>query len=323
MNNWEIFKQVKINRNLTIYDTHTHPEEILGLQIKNKTSSGYLKKDDPSLLEIMEFNKLSLFILDKLFIHAPKYIESEIAKKYSNSTEENFMKTLDDAMIGRAVIIPVCFDTNKMICNNYKSNRFIKLGSIDINNIHVDNIFNELKFLKENNNIQGIKLHPNIGKFFPFPSRNSSDIETKLMILIESINKLKLYVLIHGGLSYIKKENYFVKVEYSLLENFFDSQKKVSLFDLIKTPIIIAHLGHYNISSMSVSDIKIILDNYNHVYFDTSGVGPKMITEFLNTFGHDKVVFGSDHKYYSIKNSIDILLKSIVNYKKDQIENII
>lgn len=305
------------------YDTHIHPEEVLGGNKKYVCDSCH-HTHVPSLLERLDFAPFSLRILRALFFYAPKYIISEIRKKYDHDTDIG--KELEKAGIERGVIVPVAPINNcRDFLSRHTSDCFIPLGSLDIKNIVKENIQTELQFLVDTHHIKGVKLHPNIQEFYPCPYRNDDELQEKLLVYYKAINELGLYVLIHGGISYTHpdtNQEQFQETNFGSWQNFFDKSddKEKSFFSLIQTPIVVAHLGHYNLTSVDFSSYKKILETYTHLYFDTAGVGSHVIKEYLEKTGElglSRLVFGSDALYFDIQASIDRVIFSLEEKVKE------
>lgn len=299
------------------YDTHIHPEEVLGGGKKSGCCQSS-HTQDPSLLEKLDFRPFALAILRVLFFYIPSYIVSEINKKYGHAFD--IQEELKKSSIEQGTIVPVspinnCHD----FLSRHTSDCFIPLGSLDIKNIKKENIRTEVESLVSKYHIVGVKLHPNLQEFYPCPYRNDDELKEKLLVYYEVISSLNLYVLIHGGISYTHpadNQNEFIETNFALWQNFFDDSgdTEKSFFSLVQTPIVVAHLGQYNLLSVNFSSYKHLLENYSHLYFDTAGVGSYVIKDYLEETGElglSRLVFGSDALYFDIQASIDRVISSL------------
>lgn len=306
------FNDVKSRNKFTVFDTHVHPFDVIGACGKSCTDIEPQGINEPSLLERLDFRPLSLTVLHYLFSYAPGYIKKNICNNFSTNNYDSLIHEMNISSVDCSVVIPVepivSIDQFTPYLN---SDRFVIMGSIDINSIDISNIEEELLRQKAEYKIRGIKLHPNIQGFYPIPSHNSAVIAEKLTLLYEIVNRLKLYVLFHSGVSYLPHAGRFEKVSYARLENFFDKEKNV--FDLISVPVVLAHLGSYNIKSPNNRLLNKIFQDYDHVYLDTAGVSSRLISEIINEANSDKIMFGSDAKYFDINYSIYRILMSLQN----------
>lgn len=304
------FNDIKARNKFIVYDTHVHPLEVIGACDKKCINKEAYIAGGPSLLERLDFRPLALTLLGILFRWAPGYIKKNICHNFTTNNYDNLIREMDMAGVDFSVVVPVePFVSVDEFTPYLKSSRFVPIGSIDIQSIDIDNIEKELLRQKREYKIQGIKLHPNIQKFYPIPSHNGTVIAEKLVKLYEAVNKLKLYVLFHSGVSYLPHAGGFEKVSYAILENFFD--KNGNLFDLISVPVVLAHLGSYNVKVPNNHLLNKIFQQYDHVYLDTAGVSSGFISKILSDTTCDKIIFGSDAKYFDIKYSIYRILKSL------------
>lgn len=306
------FGDIKARNGIIIYDTHIHPFDVLGVCDKKPVNSIERAESEPSLLEKLNFNPLALSILDALFLGAPWYIKKNICTNFATDNYSKLIREMDNTNVDRGVIVPIApFVGVDTLTPYMNSNRFSILGTIDIHNIGIDGIEKELLRQIKEYKIQGIKLHPNIQRFYPIPSHNEEELAEKLVRLYESVNKLKLYVLFHSGISYLPSGGGFEKVLYAVLENFFDKNK--NLFDFLSVPIVLAHLGSYNIKVPNNDLLNKVFQQYDHVYLDTAGVNSSFIDKLINKTTSEKIIFGSDAGYFDIKHSVYRILRSLQN----------
>jgi predicted TIM-barrel fold metal-dependent hydrolase len=331
MNKVSINPQIKkiLDKGLHVYDIHTHIDDIISGNKNRETCEFHQHKDtylEPSLLEKLDFKPTALRILFFLFKYFPFYIKKQIRKNFLSNSYYQLKKQMDECGVSRSVILPTtAIDINK---EDYDKNSdyLIFFGSIDIHKTDKENIRGILLNQIDKYKIKGIKLHPNIQKYYPHPSRNNKEISDKLIELYKIINDLKLVVLIHSGISFLPDVNNFSKYDYANLEYFYPIDKKGdNFFSLIHNPIILAHLGCYNSLSRDFSKQKYILRKYNNVYLDTSGQGSYMIKCCIDQCGElalDRLIFGSDALYFNMPLAMDhtivALSKSLGNISLDE-----
>lgn len=303
---FQYFLDLKKEQNLRYLDTHVHPVDVFGFS----SPCDYHKYVGAvSLLEKMKFNRLSLHLLEQAFYWFPDYVRDRIKACYSGINQEILLSEMEKAGIDYAVLVPTGVVTTKAIADFSVAPNFLRLGTVDLHGIKIEDMEEEIKQQIKHYLIKGIKLHPNLQGFYPLPDYNSPEIRVKLLKLYELVTKHGLYVLFHGGISFIPRQKGFVRVEYARLENFLGRNGGKSVFDLILTPIILAHLGNYNVPTPNFELLHNIVEKYPHVYFDTSGINPAHIGAFIETNGIYRIVFGSDSQYFNLKHSIYLVLR--------------
>jgi predicted TIM-barrel fold metal-dependent hydrolase len=297
---------IKKRSSLKFYDAHTHPNEVLGV---NKNCCERRNKT-PSLVEILEYNVFILTVLKFFFRYFPSFITKSINFNFSGVSKIDFLDDMQATGIDVSAVLPVLPNTDVDSFKDFvHHDNFVVLGSIDIHSIDETNIEQEIKRQVAEFGILGIKLHPNIQKFYPIPDMNGEVLCKKLKILYSTINKYNLYVHFHAGTSYLPSSSRYKKHEYGKIENFFKDNFKSTVFDYIETPVIIAHLGNYNLSYPDFKYTDELIKRYNNISFDTAGVSPYLVKKFINRYGLGKFVFGSDALYFNLKHSLVLMLE--------------
>ena len=315
----EVFKkflELKNKTGATFYDTHVHPMEVFG--IEDRQQKGHYNKNiySPSLLEKLKYSNFSLSVLRLLFYFTPQYIRGEISKKFVHTDQDFLLRELGLAGINKATLLPVYpYAKPEKIYSDFKSEKFIHLGSLNLD-LSTDEIKQSLQQQIDRYSIVGLKLHPNIQNFYPIPELNDVYIREKLEKAISVAKDKSLYLLFHGGLSFAPEKNSFVKKEYALIDNFLNHT------DFLKTlgvPIVIAHLGFYNVKNPNIKKLGSLMEIPN-LYFDTAGVNSKYVEEFLNLFGPDRLIFGSDAPYFNMRYNLTMVLSAIHKFNKAEFE---
>lgn len=312
MENKDLFKlffKIKKEQSIEIIDTHVHPLDVLGVHAPVSPQIAQIKKD-PSLLERLEYSRMALYALKGLFYLAPNYIKNTIKKDFIGFNQKNLLHEMNEAGVDKAVLVPIePFARFPDIARPYNSKKFILVGSINPHTVNYEDIELYINDQIKTFGIKGLKLHPNIQNFFPRPSKNSLEIGEKLKKIYQIAEKCKLYLLFHGGTSYLFHQDK-IKNTHALLKNFCDENGRSEIFDL-NIPIIIAHGGHYNIYKINFSLLHKISSRYKNIFFDTAGLNPYTLAKIIENTGEERIVFGSDANYFKMKFQVGLVLKSL------------
>ncbi len=315
---FEKYQNIKKDTGLSFYDTHIHPHDVFGLAKAEKVSFGEkIKVSGPTLLEKLKYSNSALSLLGFLFRNTPGYITREIKKSFPVISEQKLLEVLSASLIDSAVLVPIYPKVSPYeLYKSFSSSKFIRLGSADFSLNEID-LEKDLGQQLNMHSIKGIKLHPNIQSFYPEPSRNNITVESKLKVVYQFANKNNLYLLFHGGISYVPTGFSYERREYALLNRFFSGRK--SFLADINVPVVIAHLGIYNIKE---PDFKIIrrISEFENVHFDTAAVNPKYILNYLNYFTPKKLVFGSDTLYFNLKYNLEMFLRTLYAHSDSKFE---
>jgi len=315
----EVFKkflELKNKTGVTFYDTHVHPMEVFGIEDKQQKDRSSENIYDPSLLEKLKYSNFSLSILRLLFCLTPQYIRGEISKKFIHTNQDFLLRELELAGINKAILLPVYpYAKPEKIYNDFKSEKFIHLGSLNLD-LNASEIKQSLQQQIDKYSIVGLKLHPNIQNFYPIPELNDVYTREKLEKAVAVAKDKSLYLLFHGGLSFAPEKNGFVKKEYALIDNFLNH---TNFLKTLGVPIVIAHLGFYNVKNPNIKKLGSLIEIPN-LYFDTAGVNPKYVEEFLNLFGPDRLIFGSDAPYFNMRYNLIMILGAIYEFDNEEFE---
>lgn len=202
-------------------------------------------------------------------------------------TASSLFSSLKEAGIQRGVLLPVAFrpdtvaDVNRFAFS-LESPDFLSLAAI-----HPDSpdVLEQLAELKHRG-VKGIKLHPELQGFFLE--------DPKYLPIYHKIGELGLITVIHSGLSFSHRYAQCTPKNYLLAAAAFHG-----------APVVLAHMGGTRITH---EERALILDL--PIYIDTS-ISNLLLPEdyfkrFLDAFGTERVLFGSDFPY--------ALPKEIVSY---------
>lgn len=219
-----------------------------------------------------------------------------------NGTLNDLIKGMNDNNISKSVTLPVATKPEQVeIINkgaaNLKNDKIIPFGSL---HPLTDNFIEEINFLK-NNNIKGVKLHPEYQQFM-------AD-DKNMYPLYDELSSNGMVVLFHAG-----KDPWPVVCKGGYPERL----KKVSQ-DFPSLKIVAAHMGGWQLWE----DVLKILAGEN-LYFDTSAtlneLSPELFIKIINKQGCDKILFGTDSPWFSQKENIEFIDSLKINSeKKDRI----
>ncbi len=318
----DLFKKylaIKKSTGAVFYDSHVHPFEVFGLKKEGKEIELPVNSStfSPTLLEKLKFNDVSLLILQGLFRFFPKYIRGEIRKSYRPSGDKILQTLLSNAGIDKATLVPIYPEASPHdIYKVFTDKTAIRLGSVNFS-LSETELIRDLENQLSTYKIRGIKLHSNIQSFYPNPSENEELLALKLRATYNYAEKNGLYLLFHGGRSFIPENSIFQKKEFALPKHFITALKES--LNTIRVPIIIAHLGVYNIPSPHIDDLRPLIEHDN-VYFDTAGVNPKHAVNFLKLYGSKRLIFGSDAQYFNCKHAVVLLLGALNKFNPSDFE---
>lgn len=320
----EILKKVKTIKARTqcrIIDTHVHPGDVMGVvHYQEPNIVPTAKKDflQPGPMEFLNYGSIEKLGTALFFRIAPKGVEQIIKDTYCCISPKRILDEMDVALIDRAIFLPIApwFPTESAV-SCVVSSRMSTLGSINIHAIKEEEIKEKIHDMVVQFGIRGLKLHPNLQGFLPQPKDNPPALGAKLKTLYATAEQEKLYILFHGGISFLPN---FIHPKYNSqtrsrtfgkLSNFCNEQGRSELFEKYQVPIVIAHLGHYGIPFPNYRLIKTIVNRFSNVYFDTSGVSPSVIAHSLACISYKRIVFGSDALYNRMAYNLAFVFEAV------------
>ncbi|KKQ55791.1 MAG: hypothetical protein US74_C0023G0017 [Parcubacteria group bacterium GW2011_GWA2_38_13] len=319
----DIIRSLKDKEGLKIYDSHVHPFDVMGAmspEIRLNDNNFELR---PTLIDKLKFNRTANILMRSASIVAPRFIENSVKEIYKKCSPEILLNEMDNSYVDVATLVPVCpWVTIDEIYKYYRNDRYIYLGSIDIQSINEKDIESEIERQVTQYNIKGLKLHPNLQGFYPQPSHNDEIIESKLKKIYDIVSNKRLYILFHAGYTNLfSKNKSYRKKDYALLKNFIKNDGGSEIFENYSFPIVLAHLGNYAKIFKDRSIIELIMKRYSNIMFDTSGIDTPTIKWFLQNCGSTRLLFGSDAYYHNMKSSIGLCLECITRaVSKEKIE---
>ena len=337
---------LKKDFNLEVIDTHLHPFDVMGvvpfseyehiedrnlLRIKNENRNYDAEKIlNPNILERFDYGSILLSIAKMYSVFFPDSFSKDIISLYGFTGNKRLFDEMDMSLVDKSVFLPVepwSMTDDVANCFDIKNN-FI-LGSFDIHNTSIEDIYEKVDYYVKKYNIIGIKLHPNLQDFYPQPSHNISTISDKLKLIYSLCDEYNLYLLFHCGISYFSNsynslydKNYGRSKNKALLSNFIDSDGNSEIFGKYKMPIILAHLANYGSNRLQYFSIDKLVKLHDSIFFDTAGVSTSLLRDMLNVVSSKRVIFGSDAFYNGMLTSIVNIYKAIYNnnYREDKQE---
>lgn len=312
----DTIRSLKEKEGLRIYDTHVHPYDVMGvLHYKKYHSADSGRSIDISdkfgILEFFKFGKIVNIVSPFYYKFFGSSVHSIIRKMFGGRNTQSILDEMEHSFVDYCTLLPIePWLTTDFIYNNFQNEKFLLVGSFDIVNDTLDEIKRKLEVYIHHHKIVGIKLHPNLQGFLPQPSANPPAIKEKLEYIYSQAAENKKYLLFHAGISFFTdkvSEDYMHlerRRDNALLRHFIDEDGNSEILGKYNVPIIFAHLGHFGLSKINYQVLKLIIQRYKDIYFDTSGVSPKMLTDMGNIVTSQRIVFGSDALYNSMRHSV-------------------
>lgn len=312
----DAIRNLKEKEGLRIYDTHVHPYDVMGVLHYKKYHNADTKRnidinDKFGILEFFKFGKIVNIVSPFYYKFFGGSVHNIIIKMFHERGVQNIVKEMKNSLIDSCTLLPIePWLSTDFIYNNFKNEKFLLVGSFDIIHDTLDEIKRKLEIYIRHYKIVGIKLHPNLQGFLPQPSDNPPAIKEKLEYIYSQAAENRKYLLFHAGISFFtdKVSEDYVHLkrgkDNALLSHFIEEDGNSEILGKYDVPIIFAHLGHFGLSKINYQVLKLIIQRYKDIYFDTSGVSPKLLTDMGDIVGSQRIVFGSDALYNSMRHSV-------------------
>ncbi len=326
--------------NLEITDTHTHPLEVMNcLDLESfrpadmdlwefpsngkpyeAVKEGYL---DGGFVTNLNHNRADTILSKFAFSFLPSEVERSIKDSYAFIGGKRILDEMNASRIRKSILLAVSpFNRIDDIFRLYgQSYRWDFLGSLDIHGIDGKSIEEEIERQKREFHICGIKMHPNLQGFYPYPEDNPDEIAGKLDILYRTAEKRGLYILLHGGRSNIvagerqvQKFPYMLDKSgghYGLPRNYYDKKGRSRLLEGYGCTFVLAHCVNYGINRPDVKSLIRFYHNYPHLWLETSSISAGLIAEIVRNADSERILFGSDALYNNQLNELLICIKGI------------
>jgi predicted TIM-barrel fold metal-dependent hydrolase len=227
-------------------------------------------------------------------------------KTYGLATESDLISKMDESEISYSVIHMVApYPTGVLETNTWLINlnqpRFIKFGTV-----HPDfkDFKEEIKRLKDNN-ICGVKFQPDIQRFLP-------DDKNLTYKLYEELARTGMKVMFHIGGEPLSSPKDRSKPH--MIRNI--------ALDFPELKIVGAHLAGLNVWEETYEMLAGIGNIYMESSLSYNYIKPSMAEKIIKKHGHEKIFFGSDYPFGSIKESVDAA-KSVSFLTDDQTKDIL
>nr|NQU91668.1 amidohydrolase family protein [Bacteroidota bacterium] len=210
-------------------------------------------------------------------------------KTYGLATENDLISQMDENQISYSVIHMVApfpsgvKNTNTWLIN-LNQDRFIKFGTV---HPEFKDFKDEIKRLKDNN-ICGIKFQPDIQRFKP-------DDKNLTYPVYEELDKAGMKVMFHiGGEPFSGPKD---RSKPHMIRNI--------ALDFPDLKIIGAHLAGLNVWEETYDKLAGLKNIYMESSLSYKFINPAMAEKIIRKHGTDKIFFGSDYPFGSIKESVN------------------
>lgn len=221
----------------------------------------------------------------------PKLTAASGLECHSDGTVACLISRMDEADIDRAVVLNIATNEKQQTnVNNFavglnKNERIYSLGSL---NPLCGNIKNEAKRLREAG-IRGVKIHPD----YMGPTIDDDCYAPIFSACIDN----GLFVVTHSGWDFISPDFIHCSPERIV--------KVMKKFPDLK--LVAAHMG----ANMQWDEVEANLVGKN-IWFDTSlvpisGLTPEQCERIIKNHDPDKILFGSDFPWCSMKKSVEFI----------------
>lgn len=221
-----------------------------------------------------------------------KLEKSSGTKAIGSGLQKDLLLSMQESGVDISVVAPVATSPNSHSINlkNIAAKKDFGDSLYFLGALHPDtpNIREEISFMKENG-FCGVKLHPDYQDFFVD--------DEKMFPIYEELEKQGMFLLLHCGedVSFINSGKGNPQRTATVLKKF--SELK----------IIAAHLGGY----LRWDETLEHLTGFDNVWLDTAYCAFKpeaeIMQKIINTFGTEKILFGSDWPWMEQKKSIDYI----------------
>jgi len=284
-----------------IIDAHVHTYQTreIGLQAKqSSTITDYAGTPD-EILSIVEKANISQAVMVNLLPLA-EMREAAIKKLpggISAADKEAALKEIDARMMGRLERRNTW--TCELSVEHPNLIPFINVDPLQDEKTMTDEIINRVN----NNNVKGIKFHPNSQQCFPNDHR--------LWPAYQTSEKIGLPIIFHAGI-------FATKIQYAQPKHF--EEVLANFPDLV---LVMAHLGQG-----FLDETRYLAKTYPNLCFDCSaivsatdsarGITDKELADLIKEIGIERVMFGSDFPFYDPADAVERLLKLDFNEVEKQ-----
>ncbi|MFC1988950.1 amidohydrolase family protein, partial [Chloroflexota bacterium] len=274
----------------TIIDAHVHTYQTreIGLQAKQGSNVTDYGGTLDELLPLMEKANISKAVMVNMLPIA-EMRDAALAKltsDFSQPEKEGYIKEIDSRMLDRLA------RRNSWTCGMAKENPslvpFINLDPLMGEGTMTDEILDKVN----NQGAKGIKLHPNIQRFFPNDRR--------LWPVYQTAQQLGLPVISHSG-------SFETPIQYAQPNNF-----KEILDSFPNLTLVMAHVG-----KGFFDEATSLAKAYPNLQFDCSGIisstedeeglSDANFTALIRKVGVERVMFGSDYPWHDPAIAIERL----------------
>lgn len=210
-------------------------------------------------------------------------------KRIAGASLENWQTALESSGVSRACCLPV--PPNVTFADLKKASevddRVIPFTGVDFNDMEG---FHDKLRQDVDQGACGMKIHPILQRVSP--------TDLRMYSVIEEFGRYGLPILFHTGVTsyYFGEERKKERPEFGKMELI----ERMVAETRGKADIILGHAG--------IFDLDHVIERmplYPNVFVDTTFQSPRRIQALINTFGSERVVFGSDWPYGDIEPSVE------------------
>lgn len=221
-------------------------------------------------------------------------IKSSMARNAAG-TEENFIRSMDEAGIGHSVSLPVPPNVNfsdiKVIAD--RNRRVIPFTGFDFTN---PNNVEETLNIDIAQGARGLKLHPILQRE-PLTSKKTFEV-------VEVFAPFNFPILVHTGICY-----YYTSPEDKMIREMPEFGKCEDFITLVKAfPKVKFIAGHAGLMEWPL--LKENASRLKNLIVDITFRGPQKVKELIDVMGPDRVVFASDWPWGNRKPAVRIVEKA-------------
>lgn len=295
-----------LGRTVSFLDFHVHPFDVLSGDItyrRNGKFDGVFSRAGaiyhaPAMDDMLEINEVradSIPDSARAFLLASRL-------KYMHTGSKVFADQLEATGLSGALLLPVvrapgrAAEMLETTTSMFSGDRRMIAGCAFPVGMPAKDLSAFFSSARENYGIRAIKIHPNLSGIDPLTQYGHDSIEATL----EAAGALGLPIVVHGGYTSVLRPS--KQVEYGSL-----SHLETINWSLSSVPVVIAHAGCYELTSdeirTALSKLKGMFDRHPNLMADTSSLSLASLRLVLQKVSHDRLVFGSDALYVSIRKA--------------------
>lgn len=284
-----------------VQDLHVHPFDVLLGEMR------YPSRDDrPDLFSASATEYVPPQVGSLRITPAPaggdaslraKFFLLTVRRLYAHTGPAVLADQMALAGVSRCLLLPVagprCEDPFPLTAEVFGSDPRFLLGYSPPADLPIDRIADVVGQVKAAHTVRALKVHPGVSEIDVGQESGVARVEA----VLEASRVHDLPVVIHAGSSpYVRNRD---AMEYGALRHLRNVDWTVT-----DRPVVLAHAGAFGVSGVALTDdvlplLQRMLDRFEHLMFDVSGLEAETLETVLGRVGHDRALFGSDALYYA------------------------